>query len=99
LTIRHADAIRAAVTRDCVQLANRLTRLAYRRRLTDAEIAARAGVSRAQLNRIRNRRAVPRVRTALALASALSCRVGDLFFLEPEHFSSGRVETADALRR
>jgi transcriptional regulator with XRE-family HTH domain len=86
------------MTRTSVQLANRLTRLAYRRRLTDAEIAGRAGISRAQLNRIRNRRAVPRVRTALALASALSCRVGDLFFLEHEHLSSGRVETGNPLR-
>jgi len=33
-------------------------------------------------DRIRNRRALPRVRTALALASALACRVADLFFLE-----------------
>ena len=64
------------------RLGNRLTRLAYRQRLTDAEVAARAGISRAQLNRIRNRRALPRVRTALALASALACRVADLFFLE-----------------
>jgi len=64
------------------RLGNRLTQLAYRKRLTDAEVAARAGISRAQLNRIRNGRVLPRVRTALALASALACRVGDLFFLE-----------------
>ena len=64
------------------RLGNRLTQLAYRERLTDAEVAARAGISRAQLNRIRNGRVLPRVRTALALASALACRVGDLFFLD-----------------
>jgi DNA-binding XRE family transcriptional regulator len=53
----------------------------YVARLTDAELAARAGVSRAHINRIRNGRATPRLDTAVALAHGLGCRVRDLFYL------------------
>jgi transcriptional regulator with XRE-family HTH domain len=62
-------------------LGNRLGRLAYGRGLTDRQLAARARISRAQLNRIRNGRAVPRRGTAMALAAALGCRVRDVFQL------------------
>jgi putative transcriptional regulator len=63
-------------------LRNRVGVAQYRTNLTDAALAARAGISRSQLNRIRNRRAVPNVATAIALARALRCRVRDLFELE-----------------
>jgi transcriptional regulator with XRE-family HTH domain len=49
--------------------------------MSDVEIARRDGLTRAQLNRIRNGHVVPRVRTALALAAALGCRVANPFFL------------------
>ena len=62
-------------------LGNRLTRLAYRADLTDRELARRAGISRAQLNKIRNGHAIPRVRTAMALAAALRRRVAEVFYL------------------
>ena len=65
-----------------LSLGNQLTRAIYRRTLTDAELATRAGISRAHLNRIRNGRVVPRVGTAIALASALGCRVHDIFYLK-----------------
>lgn len=64
-------------------LGNCLGRVLYLRGLSDAELASRVGISRAQLNRIRNGRAIPRVATAIALASALGCRVKDLFVLGP----------------
>jgi transcriptional regulator with XRE-family HTH domain len=62
-------------------LGNCVGRMLFLRGLTDDELADRVGLSRAQLNRIRNGRAVPRVRTAIALAEALQCRVRDLFHL------------------
>ncbi len=63
-------------------LGNRVGRRLHDAELSDLEVARRVGVTRAQLNRIRNGRVVPRVRTALALAAALRCRVADLFFLK-----------------
>jgi transcriptional regulator with XRE-family HTH domain len=63
-------------------LTNRITRLAYLAALRDDELARRAGVSRAQLNRIRNGRAVPRVTSALALAAVLGRRVCEVFQLD-----------------
>jgi transcriptional regulator with XRE-family HTH domain len=62
-------------------LGNCLGRVLYERGLSDLDLATRVGISRAQLNRIRNGRAVPRVATAIALAAALGCRVKDLFVL------------------
>lgn len=56
--------------------------MCFVRALTDVELAARAKVSRAQLNRIRNGRVVPRVDTAVAIARALGCRVRDVFYLD-----------------
>ena len=64
------------------QLGNRLGRRIYQQALSDRQLAAQVGLSRAQLNRIRNGRAIPRLRTAVALASALGCRVKDLFYLK-----------------
>ena len=65
-----------------IRLGNRVTVLLYQRRMTDGMLAVRAGVSRAQVNRIRNGRAIPRVATAIALASALGCRVREVFYLK-----------------
>lgn len=75
-------------------LGNCLGPLIYRTGVSETEIAARAGISRAQLNRIRNGRAVPRVATALALASVLRCRVKDLFYLKPARSRSPVSEEA-----
>ena len=65
------------------RIGNSITRLAYVSQLTDTQLAARAGISRAQLNRIRNGRAVPRLSTAIAVAHALNRRVREVFFLRP----------------
>ena len=45
------------------------------------ELAARAGISRAGVSSIETNRLVPSTSAALALASALDCRVEDLFQL------------------
>ena len=62
-------------------IGNRLGPLSYSQKLSDAEVAERAGISRAQLNRIRNGRTIPRIDTAIALARVFGCRVGELFYL------------------
>jgi DNA-binding XRE family transcriptional regulator len=68
-----------------VAIDNTIGRRAFRLQQTDAHLAARAGISRAELNRIKNSRVVPRVDTAIAIAAALGCRVRDVFALRPEH--------------
>jgi DNA-binding XRE family transcriptional regulator len=60
---------------------NSITRLASVSALTDAELAVRAGISPAQLNRIRNGRVIPRLPTAIAIARALGRRVREVFYL------------------
>lgn len=65
------------------RIGNSITRLACLSQLSDTQLAARAGISRAQLNRIRNGRAVPRLCTAIAIAHALGRRVREVFFLQP----------------
>jgi DNA-binding XRE family transcriptional regulator len=62
-------------------LHNRISWFAAQAGLPDAAVAARAGVSRAHLNRIKNGRAVPRVGTAIALARALHVKVAQLYQL------------------
>jgi molybdate-binding protein/DNA-binding XRE family transcriptional regulator len=50
---------------------------------SQAELAARAGISRAGVSAIEAGRLVPSVAAALALAKACDCRVEDLFLAEP----------------
>ena len=50
---------------------------------SQGELAARAGISRAGVSSIETDRLVPSTSTALALATALDCRVEDLFQLHP----------------
>lgn len=61
------------------QLENRVA--VYRRQhdWSQAELAARAGVSRAAIGAIEGQRLVPSVATALALAAVFACKVEDLF--------------------
>jgi DNA-binding XRE family transcriptional regulator len=64
-----------------VQVTNTISRLAAAAALSDRELAARAAISRAQLNRIKNGRTLPRVDTAIAIARALGVRVRAIFVL------------------
>lgn len=61
------------------RIRTRLTPYMWSRDITDEELALRVGVSRSQLNRIRNGRVIPRVTTALAIAEACGRRVRELF--------------------
>jgi DNA-binding XRE family transcriptional regulator len=62
-------------------LRNRIGWFASRAGLADEVLAARAGMSRAHLNRVKNGRVVPRVGTAIAVARALDVRVSQLYEL------------------
>lgn len=66
-------------------LGNDLTKLMYFRELTDREVASRSGLTREEVNRIRNGRSIPRARTAIAIAGALNRRVEDIFYLRSMH--------------
>jgi DNA-binding XRE family transcriptional regulator len=58
---------------------NRIGWFAARAGQADGVLAARARLSRAQVNRIKNRRAVPRIDTAIAIARALGVSVEQLY--------------------
>jgi molybdate-binding protein/DNA-binding XRE family transcriptional regulator len=58
---------------------NRIRQHRARHGWSQGELARRAGLSRAEISAIEIQRVVPSVAAALALASALECRVEDLF--------------------
>jgi len=58
---------------------NRVKERRVERGLTQAELAARAGISRTAVTAIEGAKLVPSVATALSLAAALECTVEDLF--------------------
>jgi putative transcriptional regulator len=65
------------------RLGNRLKDARARHGLTQADLAARAGVSRKTINTVENGVFTPSTTLALALAEALETKVEALFFLEP----------------
>jgi transcriptional regulator with XRE-family HTH domain len=62
-------------------LRNELSRLLFERGWSDADLAARAGISRPRVNRLKNRRARPSVRDALLVSAALDVPVARVFAL------------------
>jgi putative transcriptional regulator len=64
------------------QLANRLKEERERLGLTQAELAARVGVSRKTVNTVENRVFTPSALLALKLAQALDVSVEQLFWIE-----------------
>ena len=60
-------------------LGNRLPQLLVLRGWSDAELARRANLSRAHVNRIKNRRVRPTLRDALLLERALGVAVESIF--------------------
>ena len=63
-------------------LTNRLKVIREQRKLTQAELAQMAGVSRKTINTIENSVFVPSTTLALTLADVLKLRVEDIFVLE-----------------
>ncbi len=68
------------------------------RDLTQADLAERAGITRASVNAIEGGRMIPSVLLALKLARALGVSVDDLFSLSGDVRSRGEEVTTDALR-
>ena len=66
------------------ELANHLKELRARHNLTQAELAARVGVTRKTINTIENRVFVPSALLALKIAAALDVTVEDVFTLEAD---------------
>jgi molybdate-binding protein/DNA-binding XRE family transcriptional regulator len=66
-------------SRPAHRLINRVREFRARRGWSQAELAARAGISRAAVSAIEGERLSPSVNAALALAAALGCTVEDLF--------------------
>ena len=65
-------------------LQNHVKELRLARGWSQAELARRAGISRAAVSAIEIERLVPSVAAALALAAALGCRVDALFAIGPD---------------
>src|SRR5262245_47041351 len=66
------------------QLANRLKLRRLEQGWSQAELAQRAGISRAAVSAVEINRLVPSVAAALALARTFSCSVEELFGASPE---------------
>lgn len=60
-------------------VANAISRLLGERGWSDGELAARAGLARMRVNRIKNGRARPTVSEALRIGSAFGVRVEQVF--------------------
>jgi molybdate-binding protein/DNA-binding XRE family transcriptional regulator len=67
-----------------MQTPNRIRAYRQQRGWSQAELANRAGISRAAISAIEMERLVPSVAAALALAAALNCTVEDLFGVAAE---------------
>ena len=63
------------------QVRNRLSVLLAARGWSDADLATRAGLSRAHANRVKNRRVRPTLRDALLISRALDVPVEAIFDL------------------
>jgi len=66
------------------RLGNRLKDLRAAQNLTQAELAALAGVSRKTVNTIENGVFIPSTLIALILARCLGVKVEELFYLTPD---------------
>ena len=63
---------------------NALSRLLFEHEWSDADLAAHTGLSRARINRLKNRRARPTVGDALLISRALGVPVARIFALSRE---------------
>lgn len=63
---------------------NWIPRLLTQRNWSDGDLAQRTGMSRAHLNRVKNRRARPTLRDALIIAAAFEVPVEEVFVCDAE---------------
>src|SRR4051812_37988378 len=74
-----------AASLDIPALQNNVKALRVARGWSQAELARRAGISRAAVSAVEIERLVPSVAAALSLAGAFGCRVDGLFSLQTGH--------------
>lgn len=63
---------------------NVLSQLLFEQGWSDADLAARTGLSRARVNRLKNRRARPTVGDALLISDAVGIPIAEIFALPSE---------------
>jgi transcriptional regulator with XRE-family HTH domain len=61
---------------------NEIGRILYARNLREHDLARRAGLTESHLNRIKNGRAIPSLKTALRICAALDLPVEGVFRLD-----------------
>ncbi len=85
-------AILGKSTKTISQLSNHLKSFRINKGFSQAELAARAGITRQAVSSIESNLYLPTTAVALHLASVLACRVEDLFSLAAaEDFIEGRL--------
>ena len=75
---------------------NELGRILYARNLREHDLARRTGLTQGHLNRIKNGRVVPSLKTALRICAALDLPVDEVFRLDREQRAHSRRPGRDA---
>jgi transcriptional regulator with XRE-family HTH domain len=75
---------------------NKLGRILYARNLREHDLARRAGLTQGHLNRIKNGRVVPSLKTALRICAALGLSVDEVFGLDRKQPVRSRRPGRDA---
>ncbi len=68
----------------------RLSKILYDKGWTEMELSRRTGLAQSYINRVKNSRIVPTVRTALKICQALEVTVEDAFIYEDKPFGVTR---------
>jgi DNA-binding Xre family transcriptional regulator len=69
----------------------RLSKILYDKGWTEMELSRRTGLAQSYINRVKNARIVPTVRTALKICSALEVAVEDAFIYEERPYGVTRA--------
>ena len=68
----------------------RISKILYDKGWTEMELSRRTGLAQSYINRVKNARIVPTVRTALKICQALGVAVEEAFIYEEKHFGVTR---------
>lgn len=71
-------------------LKTRLSKILYDKGWTEMELSRRTGLAQSYINRVKNSRIVPTVKTALRICTALNVRVEEAFIYEEGSYSVSR---------
>jgi len=61
------------------EMRTRISKILYDKGWTEMELSSRTGLAQSYINRVKNSRIVPTVRTAMRICKALDVRVEDAF--------------------